>query len=184
MVYYPYTLPHGAGAALRDGWPNLSDEELLDIRMSDLPITIEGTLAERIAQLRDELDARGLRFPLHFYLSDEWFTPDGATAIAIPFYLAHPRLEKLEEAQMLEVEGGEHEWCMRILRHEAGHAIDNAFRLRRRRQRRAGLRLARASPIRSSTRRSPTARASCCISTRGTRRAIPTKTSPRRSPSG
>ena len=36
---------------------------------------------------------------------------------------------------MLEVEGGEHEWCMRILRHEAGHAIDNAFRLRRRRQR-------------------------------------------------
>mgnify|MGYP003694182959 CR=1 FL=1 len=28
---------------------------------------------------------------------------------------------------MLEVEGGEYEWCMRILRHEAGHAIDNAY---------------------------------------------------------
>jgi hypothetical protein len=120
---------------LRDGWPDFSDEELLDVRMSDLPLAIEGTLADRIAQLRGELDARDLRFPLHFYLSDEWFTPDGATAIAIPFYLAHPRLEKLEEAQMLEVEGGEHEWCMRILRHEAGHAIDHAFRLRRRRQR-------------------------------------------------
>jgi hypothetical protein len=124
-----------ARAQLRDGWPNLSDEELLDVRMSDLPLAIEGTLGARIAQLRAELDARDLRFPLHFYLSDEWFTPDGATAIAIPFYLSHPRLEKLEEAQMLEVEGGEHEWCMRILRHEAGHAIDNAFRLRRRRQR-------------------------------------------------
>jgi hypothetical protein len=124
-----------ARARLRDGWPDLSDEELLDVRMSDLPVTIEGTLAGRIAQLRAELDARDLRFPLHFYLSDEWFTPDGATAIAVPFYLAHPRLEKLEDAQMLEVEGGEHEWCMRILRHEAGHAIDNAFRLRRRRQR-------------------------------------------------
>ena len=124
-----------ARAQLRDGWSDLSDEELLDVRMSDLPVTIEGTLAGRIAQLRAELDARDLRFPLHFYLSDEWFTPDGATAIAIPFYLAHPRLEKLEDAQMLEVEGGEHEWCMRILRHEAGHAIDNAFRLRRRRQR-------------------------------------------------
>jgi hypothetical protein len=120
---------------LRDGWPDLGDEELLDVRMSDLPVAIEGTLAARIAQLRSELDTRELHFPLHFYLSDEWFTPDGATAIAIPFYLAHPRLEKLEEAQMLEVEGGEHEWCMRILRHEAGHAIDNAFRLRRRRQR-------------------------------------------------
>jgi hypothetical protein len=124
-----------ARAQLRDGWPDLSDEELLDVRMSDLPLAIEGTLGARIAQLRAELDARDLRFPLHFYLSDEWFTPDGATAIAIPFYLSHPRLEKLEEAQMLEVEGGEHEWCMRILRHEAGHAIDNAFRLRRRRQR-------------------------------------------------
>jgi hypothetical protein len=122
-------------SALRDNWPESSDEELLDIRMSDLPLAIEGTLAGRIAQLREELHGRGLRFPLHFYLSDEWFTPDGSTAIAIPFYLAHPRLEKLEDAQMLEVEGGEHEWCMRILRHEAGHAIDNAFRLRRRRQR-------------------------------------------------
>jgi hypothetical protein len=124
-----------ARTQLRDGWSDLSDEELLDVRMSDLPIAIEGTLAARIAQLRSELETRGLHFPLHFYLSDEWFTPDGATAIAIPFYLAHPRLEKLEDAQMLEVEGGEHEWCMRILRHEAGHAIDNAFRLRRRRQR-------------------------------------------------
>ena len=118
---------------LRNDWADLDDEALLDVRMSDLPLTIEGVLAERIQQFRGELESRGLRFPLHFYLSDEWFTPDGATAIAIPFYLAHPRLVKLEEAQMLEVEGGDHEWCMRILRHEAGHAIDNAYRLRLRR---------------------------------------------------
>ena len=38
---------------------------------------------------------------------------------------------------MLEVEGGDYEWCMRILRHEAGHVIDNAYKLRLRRQRRA-----------------------------------------------
>jgi hypothetical protein len=37
---------------------------------------------------------------------------------------------------MLEVEGGDYDWCMRILRHEAGHVIDNAFRLRRRKKRR------------------------------------------------
>jgi hypothetical protein len=121
---------------LRNDWADLDDETLLDVRMSDLPLTIEGMLAERIQQFRGELESRGLRFPLHFYLSDEWFTPDGAAAIAVPFYLAHPRLVKLEEAQMLEVEGGEHEWCMRILRHEAGHAIDNAYRLRLRRARR------------------------------------------------
>jgi hypothetical protein len=118
-------------------WAGLSDEALLDLRMADLPLSIGGTLAARIAKLRGELGARGLDFPLHFYLADEWFTPDGRTCIAVPFYLAHPRLEKLEEAQILEVEGGEHEWAMRILRHEAGHAIDNAYRLRLRRQRRA-----------------------------------------------
>ncbi len=118
-------------------WPALSDEQLLDVRMSDLPLAIEGTaIEERIAELTRELTGRGLTFPIRYYLSDEWFTPDGASAIAIPFYLAHPRLEKLEEAQMLEVEGGEREWCMRILRHEAAHALDNAYRLRLRRQRR------------------------------------------------
>ena len=121
---------------LRDDWAELGDEQLLDLRMADLPLAIEGALAERIEQLRGELADRGLGFPLHFYISDEWFTPDGATAIAVPFYLAHPRLEKLEKAQMFEVEGGEYEWGMRILRHEAGHAIDNAYKLRLRKQRR------------------------------------------------
>ena len=33
---------------------------------------------------------------------------------------------------MLEVEGGTPSWCMKILRHEAGHAIDNAYKLRQR----------------------------------------------------
>jgi len=32
------------------------------------------------------------------------------------------------------VEGGNRNWLMRILRHEAGHAIDSAYRLRRRRR--------------------------------------------------
>ena len=118
-------------------WPDLPDEDLLQLRMADLPLKLEGTVVEtRIDQLKNELKARGLNFPLHFYLSDEWFTPDGQASMAVPFYLAHPRLERLEKAQMLAVEGGEHEWCMRILRHEAGHVVDNAYKLRLRRQRR------------------------------------------------
>ncbi len=119
-------------------WTELPDEELLDLRLSDLPLTLSGTVIEaRVTELREELAARGLNFPLHFYLSEEWFTPDGFASMAVPFYLAHPRLEKLELAQMLEVEGGEHAWCMRILRHEAGHVVDNAYKLRLRRKRRA-----------------------------------------------
>jgi hypothetical protein len=118
-------------------WTALSDEKLLEVRMCDLKLSIEGTeLEPRIAQLNAELDARGLAFRPQYYLSDEWFTPDGVPNVAIPFYLAHPRLAKLEEAEMLEVEGGDPESCLRILRHEAGHAIDNAYQLQRRRTRR------------------------------------------------
>ena len=118
-------------------WAGLPDEEILKLRLSDLPLRLEDTVLEgRIGQLRSELDARGLRLPIHFYISNEWFTPDGTVSMAVPFYLTHPRLERLEKARMFEVEGGDHDWCMRILRHEAGHVVDNAYRLRRRPRRR------------------------------------------------
>ncbi|MCP4888126.1 MAG: hypothetical protein GY904_16130, partial [Planctomycetaceae bacterium] len=115
--------------------PNLdamSDEALLDMRMCDLKLTIRDTpLEQRIEQLNGELLHRGLKFRPHCWLSEEWFSPDGIPGIAIPFYLAHPRLMRLERKQLLEVEGGTQEWCMKSLRHEAGHAIDTAYRLRR-----------------------------------------------------
>jgi hypothetical protein len=111
----------------------MSDDELLDMRMCDLGVTIQGTVLEdRIYQLYDELEERKIQFRPHFWLSDEWFSPDGVPGIAIPFYLAHPRLARLERKQVFDVEGGNQEWCMKILRHEAGHCIDTAFRLRRR----------------------------------------------------
>src|SRR5688500_2847267 len=110
----------------------MSDELLLGVRMCDLGLAIEGAeLEQRIGRVNSELDARGLTRP-RFWLSDDWFTPDGVPGIAIPFYLAHPRLARLEESQLFEVEGGTPSWCMRILRHEAGHAIDNAYDLRQR----------------------------------------------------
>lgn len=118
-------------------WAALADDDLLSLRLCDLGLSLESSpwLAERLAELGRDLEARQVQFRPHFWLSDEWFTPDGTTGIAIPFYLAHPRLAKLEDSQMLEVEGGTAEWCLRILRHETGHAIDNAYRLQRRRRR-------------------------------------------------
>ena len=117
-------------------WASWPDEKLLDVRIRDLGLTIEGTqLERRIAEVTHELQARSIIFRAHYWLSDEWFTPDGIPGIAIPFYLAHPRLARLELSQMLEVEGGTRAWCMRILRHEIGHAIDNAYKLQRRRRR-------------------------------------------------
>jgi hypothetical protein len=113
----------------------LTDEQLLNLRICDLNLSIEGTaLEDRIARLYEELAARGLRFKPHVWLSEEWFTPDGISGFAIPFYLTHPRLAKLERKYMLEVEGGTEKECLRIMRHEAGHAIDNAFHLHRRRR--------------------------------------------------
>jgi hypothetical protein len=117
-------------------WADWDDERLLDLRLSDLDLTVEGSpLEPRVTELHSELKERGLEFRPHFWLSDEFFTPDGFPGVAIPFYLAHPRLAKLELTQMLEVEGGTPDWCLRILRHEAGHAIENAYLLRRRRRR-------------------------------------------------
>jgi hypothetical protein len=117
-------------------WTDWPDEKLLDLRLCDLPVQIEGSgIEERIRQLYAELEERGLGFKPYFWLSDEWFTPDDISGSAIPFYLAHPRLARLELNQMLEVEGGTPEWCMQILRHETGHAIENAYLLRRRRKR-------------------------------------------------
>ncbi|MEE2827055.1 MAG: putative zinc-binding metallopeptidase [Planctomycetota bacterium] len=116
-------------------WIRLSNEELLDVRICDLKLSLEGTVVERcLQQLHREMQGRGLRLKPHCWLSDDWFSPDGIPGIAVPFYMAHPRLKRLERNQMLEVEGGTRAWCMQILRHEAGHAMDTAFRLHRRKK--------------------------------------------------
>jgi hypothetical protein len=125
-------MKNGKGQSKERAWALLPDDELLDWRICDLGVAIEGSLLEqRIDKLYRELEARQINFRPHCWLSDDWFSPEGVPGIAIPFYMAHPRLARLERAQMLEVEGGTKDWCMRILRHEAGHAIDTAFRLHR-----------------------------------------------------
>jgi hypothetical protein len=119
----------------RHWWADLPDEQLLDLRFCDLKLRLtDGPLAPALARLDHEMERRGLRFRPHTWLSVEWFSPDGVPGIAIPFYLAHPRLARLERQQMHEVEGGNARWLQRILRHEAGHAIDTAYRLRRRKR--------------------------------------------------
>ena len=116
------------------GWWKLPREKLLTLRLCDLNLRLEGNpIKPCLRQLYRELRARGLRFRPNAWLSTEWFTPDGVTGIAIPFFLAHPRLRALEREFMLEVEGGTREWCMKLLRHETGHALLNAYQLHRRR---------------------------------------------------
>lgn len=129
--------PENNGAQRRSepSWARLPDERLLDLRFTDLNLKIEGTEIElRIQQLYAELEERGLRFRPPCWLSSEWFSPHDVPGIAIAFYMAHPRLKKLEYRQMKEVEGGTKTWCMQLLRHEAGHAYESAYRLSRKRR--------------------------------------------------
>jgi hypothetical protein len=123
----------------RYAWANLDDEALLDLRFRDLALPADPRadrypanpgLARALVRLDRELDRRGLAFRPHYWFGAEWFSPDGVPGIAIPFYLAHPRLIQLERRQLHEVEGGNARWLQRILRHEAGHALDTAYGLR------------------------------------------------------
>ncbi|MCA9409034.1 MAG: hypothetical protein KC733_10115 [Candidatus Omnitrophica bacterium] len=114
---------------------NITEEELLKTKICDLPISIKGSwLEECVHQLYEELDAKGIHFKPECYLSDEWLSPLNETCIGIPFYLAHPTLIKIEKKIMLEAEGETKAWCMKLLRHEAGHTLNHAYRLYRRKK--------------------------------------------------
>jgi hypothetical protein len=129
------TKPRAAGRRRRPRppWASWSDAELLKLRFCDLGLSLARTpLTRHVERLHAELARRGIEWKPHAWLSEEWFSPDGVPGFAIPFYLAHPRLERLERRMMQEVEGGNAKWLMRIMRHEAGHALDTAYRLRRR----------------------------------------------------
>jgi hypothetical protein len=111
----------------------LSDKELLQLRFCDLAIRLSGTpVSARTAQVFAELTARQIKVRPSTWLAEEWFNPDGIVGFAIPFYLAHPRLIRLERKLMLEAEGASEREALRIIRHETGHAIDEAFGFYRR----------------------------------------------------
>jgi hypothetical protein len=115
-------------------WETLDDAALLRVRFRDLGLKLAGSPVYADAlRLGEDLERRGIRFKPHFWFSTDWFSPDGVPGIAVPFFLGHPRLLRLERRMMGEAEGGNRRWRRRILRHELGHAVDTAFGLHRRR---------------------------------------------------
>ena len=116
-------------------WVDLSDELLLEKKISHLGLSLESTpLQAHVLQLHAELSAKGLAFHPPCHVGDEWFVPVGIPAIFVPFFLVHERLRKLEAKMMLEVEGDNPEWFMRLIRHEAAHAYAYAYQLTRKRK--------------------------------------------------
>jgi len=113
----------------------LSEEELLSLRVCELPLNLEGTwLEECVKELYRELEDKGFHFKPLCYLADEWLTPDKEPVVGIPFFLSHPALIKLEKKMVLDAEGSTRSWCMKLLRHEVGHALNYAYKLYRRKK--------------------------------------------------
>ena len=129
----------GSGASGRHGGVPASSknrtrrrlrEQLLERRIGDLNLRLDGTPVARLTRrLYDELEQAGLCFRPPVYLSDEWGCPDRVPIIGVPFYLADPQLMRLEDEFMEGVEAESDEEIMRFLRHEAGHALNYAYRL-------------------------------------------------------
>lgn len=103
---------------------------ILDRRINDLDLSIEASPVERhIHTLYEELDRKGFHeFRPRFYLTDEWGCPSGEPVVGIPFYLSDRRLMDLER-RVNDLETPRQ--VMMYLRHEAGHALNYAYRLYR-----------------------------------------------------
>ena len=103
-------------------------QEILSKPIQQLGLKLEGSPLERfVQQLYKELDAKGLtRFHPRCYLTDEWGCPNMEPVIGIPFYLADPKLQRLE-SEMNDIEDARQ--IMMYMRHEAGHAFNYAYAL-------------------------------------------------------
>lgn len=120
-------------AAMACPTPFKSDSsDLLATRICDLVSpTRPAWMEAQIAALYADLERMGFRyFQPRVYWGDEWFSPQGLPVIAAPFYLADTRLMRVEEmTTQAPAEGGTPARCRMLLRHEAGHCFDHAYRI-------------------------------------------------------
>jgi hypothetical protein len=109
--------------------PDRRIRTLLSKKINELSLKIEGShIEELINGLYKELETAGISFRPKFYLSDDWGCPNRVPVIGVPFYLADPRLYSLK-AQLTEFKVEDDIAIMMLLRHEAGHTFNYAYRL-------------------------------------------------------
>ncbi len=105
----------------------LSFQSLLNQNVSDLKLRAQDTLRECLIQLRREMKQRHISFFPHFYFGEEpWGCIDRTGSVEIPFFLANNRLRRIAEKYYISYTKEE---IMMVLRHEAGHAINYAYKL-------------------------------------------------------
>ncbi len=92
---------------------------------------VEKRLAAYRKVLSQELQSKGIHFDFHLWVSEEWFCPDGVPGFALPFYLFNKELGAYHKKQTGLYEGKNTKEILKLMRHELGHAIDNAYGLRK-----------------------------------------------------
>ncbi len=112
----------------------LSKQEKLErqilqmLPLSKLPLDSRSrSIHKAIHQLKTELKGKGLDFNPIFWISTEWFCPDGICGVAIPFYLFNRTLLDMEREKTQMVEGETYSQLLKLLRHEVGHAFENLY---------------------------------------------------------
>lgn len=108
---------------------DVKQQALLSQKINQLNLKIESShLKDLIFQLYEEMEAAGIVFKPRTYLSNSWGCPNGVPIIGIPFYLADPLLCKLQ-TKMTGRKVEDDMTIMMLLRHEAGHTMNYAYRL-------------------------------------------------------
>ena len=112
---------------------SLSDNQILRLKLKDLyyKFDLKFKHASLIQKLYQGLQRRGITFRPEVYPSSEWMCADSTGAFAYNVSLLHPRLIQLERQLLGFCEGESVNEAIKIMRHECGHAIDNAFKLRK-----------------------------------------------------
>jgi hypothetical protein len=114
----------------------LTEAELLAIPLCEFNFDLRSShLMRSINDLKFELNQKKINFIPKIWVSTDWFSPDGEAGFALPFYLFHPRLIKLQKKFVGRVEGHTEKTLIKFLRHETAHALDNAFGLRKKKKR-------------------------------------------------
>jgi hypothetical protein len=105
-----------------------TEPDLWDQRVDGLGLRFEGSpLEPLIERMYQELASAGVDLRPPCFVANEWGCPDGLPLIGVPFYLVDPRLYPYEDEHADDLEDAER--ILQGLRHEAGHALNYAYRL-------------------------------------------------------
>lgn len=101
---------------------------LIDTPVAQLDLEPVGSLAEALNQVQAELAGVSLLVEPNYYLGNsDWWTPERAVSVNVPWFLANPTLWRL--AQRNRDTSFSLDQVLRGLRHETGHAVGYAYEL-------------------------------------------------------